>query len=143
MLSDLTASDGPGSYGGNPSVPKILEAELNALTLLADGAVDEALALMHEATELEDAMPMEYGPPDVVKPSHELLGEMLAALGRPAEAQAEFERALALAPRRALSLAGLEDAAHMAGDHATAGRAYVALREVWHDADPALLRGTN
>jgi len=142
-ISALTGSDDTGWYGGNRTVSAILEAELEAMMLLADGAVDEALALMREATELEDAMPMEYGPPDVVKPSHELLGEMLAALGRPAEAQAEFERALALAPRRALSLAGLEDAAHMAGDHATAGRAHVALREVWHDADPALLQGTN
>lgn len=142
MLSDLTASDDPGSYGGNRSVPKILEAELGAMMLLADGAVDEALALMHEATELEDAMPMEYGPPDVVKPSHELLGEMLLELGRPAEAQAEFERALALAPNRALSLVGLRRAATAAGDEKTATRAYAALREVWHAADddlPALV----
>jgi tetratricopeptide (TPR) repeat protein len=143
-LSELTeADDDAGWYGGNRSVPAILEAELAAMMLLADGAADEALTSMREATALEDAMPMEYGPPDVVKPSHELLGEMLAALGRPAEAQAEFERALALAPRRALSLAGLEHAAHMAGDHATAGRAHVALGEVWHDADPALLQGTH
>ena len=111
--------------------------------LLADGAVDQALALMLEATELEDAMPMEYGPPDVVKPSHELLGEMLLELDRPGEAKVEFERALALMPRRGLSLAGLALAAHEAGDHKTAERAHAALGEVWHDADAALLRGTH
>ncbi len=134
-LSELTGSDDVGWYGGNESVPLILETELAAMTLLADGAADEALALMHEATALEDAMPMEYGPPDVAKPSHELLGEMLLELGRPAEAQAEFERALALAPNRALSLAGLSRAAMAAGDEKTAARAQAALREVWHAAD--------
>jgi len=142
MLSELTGSNDVDWYGGNRTVPAILEAELAALMLLADGAADEALALMSEATALEDAMPMEYGPPDVVKPSHELLGEMLAALGRPAEAQAEFERALALAPNRALSLAGLSRAAMVAGDENTAARAHSALREVWHSADagvPALV----
>jgi Tfp pilus assembly protein PilF len=97
---------------------------------------------MQEATALEDAMPMEYGPPDVVKPSHELLGEMLLELGRPDEAKVEFERALALAPQRALSLAGLAHAAHLAGDHKAAERAHNALAEVWHDADTGLLQGT-
>jgi tetratricopeptide (TPR) repeat protein len=142
-LSALAGSDDAGWYGGNRAVPRILEAELEAMMLLADGAVDEALALMLEATELEDAMPMEYGPPDVVKPSHELLGEMLLELDRPGEAKVEFERALALMPRRGLSLAGLALAAHEAGDHKTAERAHAALGEVWHDADAALLRGTH
>jgi cytochrome c-type biogenesis protein CcmH/NrfG len=46
-----------------------------------------------------------------VKPSHELLGEILLALHRPADAQREFTRALALAPKRTLSLAGAAQAA--------------------------------
>ncbi|MHC4769002.1 MAG: tetratricopeptide repeat protein, partial [Planctomycetota bacterium] len=75
-------------------------------------------------------------------PSHELLGEMLLQLGRYDEAQQEFQRALALAPKRALSLAGLQAAAAGAGDEKTASRAQGMLAEVWHAADPDLLSGT-
>lgn len=136
-----TQSDG-GWYGGNESVPVILRNELQAMLYLQSGATDKALELMQETTELEDALPMEYGPPDVVKPSHELLGEMLLELGRYDAAQREFQRALALAPRRALSLAGLAQAARAAGDEKTASRARTQLGQVWHAADPDVLSGT-
>ena len=119
-------------------VPDILLKELGALLRLADGAATDAIALMREATALEDAMPVEYGPPPDVKPAHELFGEMLLQAGRPQEAQQEFARALARAPKRALSLLGLGRAAAAAGDRATATRAYSELREIWHGADPSL-----
>jgi len=80
-------------------------------------------------------LPMEFGPPEIVKPSHELYGEVLLRAGRPAEAQREFQRALELAPRRALSLRGLAQAAGQSGDTKTAERAKVTLREIWHAAD--------
>src|SRR5881409_1950963 len=83
-------------------------------------------------------MPPEFGPPGVVKPSHELLGEVLLAAGRPREAQVECARALRLAPKRALSLLGLGRAAAAAGDRDTATRAYGELREIWRRADPIL-----
>ncbi len=119
-------------------VPDILLKELEALLRQANGAATDAIALMREATALEDAMPVEYGPPPDVKPAHELFGEMLLQAGRPQEAQQEFARALALAPKRALSLLGLGRAAAAAGDRATATRAYSELREIWHGADPSL-----
>src|SRR2546423_433541 len=94
-----------------------------------------AVALMREATALEDAMPVEFGPPADVKPAHELFGEILLQAGRPREAQREFARALQLAPKRALSLRGLGRAAAAAGDATTAARAYAELRAIWHRAD--------
>src|SRR5216110_3897687 len=87
---------------------------------------------------LEDRMPAEFGPPPDVKPAHELFGELLLEAGRAAEAQREFARALALAPKRALSLLGLGRAAAAAGDRATAAQAYREVREIWHRADPGL-----
>jgi tetratricopeptide (TPR) repeat protein len=142
LLRELVALAKPastgGQYGGTPGVLPILEKELRALLRLADSAPDEALALLREATALEDALPVEFGPPEVVKPSHELLGEVLLGLRRPAEAQREFVRALALAPRRSLSLLGLARAAQSAGDQAIAAQAYSELRRVWHAAEPGL-----
>ena len=46
------------------------------------GGRDRALALAREAAAAEDAMSFEFGPPDVVKPTHELLGDMLLASNR-------------------------------------------------------------
>jgi hypothetical protein len=59
----------------------------------------------------------------------------LLGLGRPREAQREFQRALALAPRRALALLGLVRAATAAGDRTVAARALAELRDVWRAAD--------
>src|SRR5687768_34355 len=113
------------------------ELELKALARLSEGAKDEAIALMRQATAREDAMPADYGPPALFKPTHELLGEMLLQIGRPKEAQAEFQRALALAPKRARSVLGLARASAAAGDKASASEAYSTLRAIWQKADPA------
>ena len=83
-------------------------------------------------------MPLEFGPPDVVKPTHELLGELLLAQGKPAEAQQEFVRALGLTPRRTPSLLGLARAATAAGDTAVANQAFADLGSIWRHADPDL-----
>lgn len=121
-LGDLQRFNaGPPSRGGGPNVaptlvPMILARELEAAILLQEGPTNErALVLLREATALEDSLPVEYGPPDVVKPSHELLGEALWAVGRFQEAQQEFERALEMAPGRARALAGLARAQKTAG----------------------------
>jgi tetratricopeptide (TPR) repeat protein len=131
------AQDAPAAdrYGANPQVPGILAKELRALLVLVDNRKDEALAMLREATAAEDALPLEYGPPDIVKPTHELLGEVLLGLGEGAEAKREFEQSLHLAPRRALSLLGLARAAMMTGDREAATRAHAELRRIWHKAD--------
>jgi tetratricopeptide (TPR) repeat protein len=105
-----------GPYSGRVHrvVSAILQAELEAKIALARGEKDRALELAREAASAEDAMTFEFGPPAVVKPAHELMGELLLELDRPVQAQAEFETALAKAPGRALSLRGLESAARAA-----------------------------
>jgi len=50
------------------------------------------------------------GTPAIEKPTFELLGEQLMALGRPAEAAAAFRAALARAPGRAVTAEGLRAA---------------------------------
>jgi cytochrome c-type biogenesis protein CcmH/NrfG len=81
---------------------------------------------------------MAFGPPDIVKPSHELLGEQLLALGRPADAKHAFQRSLALAPRRLRSLLGLHRAASAEGDTVVARHALDDLRAMLKRADASL-----
>ena len=141
-LAELAAVDRsrapPEAGQERDQVPDILQKELQALLRQADGAVADAVALMRQAAALEDAMPVEFGPPADVKTAHELLGEILLQAGRPREAQRQFARALQLAPKRALSLLGLGRAAVAARDRPTAARAYGDLREIWHRADTNL-----
>jgi tetratricopeptide (TPR) repeat protein len=123
---------------GDP-VPYILELELRGCLQQADGKVTEAVGSLRQAAGLEDAMPFEFGPPVTVKPSHELLGEVLLQAGRPREAEDEFTRGLRLAPKRTRSLVGLARAATAAGDQSTAARASADLQSIWHAADPGVL----
>lgn len=129
---------GGGEYPPDLQAVRVLELELQALLSLEDGRAREALGLMKEATSIESEMPFEFGPPFIVKPSPELLGEMLLQLGRPGEAREAFEAALRRAPRRTASLLGTARAAEEIGDRAAAKEAYDTLRGIWHRADAAL-----
>jgi hypothetical protein len=86
---------------------RIMAKQLEGLLLWKEGKTKESLKVLRETTRMEDALPYEYGPPIPVKPTHELLGEILVELGEHEEAKKEFALALARTPQRALSLAGL------------------------------------
>ena len=116
-----------------------LEKELRGMVHIGSGRHAEGLALLREAASFEDGLAAEYGPPDIVKPTHELLGEVLLAQGQSAEAQQEFARALALAPGRSLSLLGLSRAARAAGDTAVANTAEATLKKNWQAGDAGAL----
>jgi len=128
----------PSTYGkasGGAAVATVLGTELEALLALSRGDRAGAVRLAGEAAATEDAMSFDYGPPEVVKPSHELSGEILLAVGRPADAQREFETSLAHAPGRSLSLLGLARAATAAGDTAVSREAYARLKVQWSRSD--------
>jgi hypothetical protein len=93
------------------------------------------VALLRKAAAAEEGLSFEFGPPEIVKPSHELLGEVLLELHRPAEARKQFELALERTPRRSMSLLGEARAAAQAGDAAGSQRLYAELREIWQHAD--------
>ena len=133
---------GEGDRGRGPKgdpVPYILGDELRGALQQSSGDTTGAVTSLRRAAALEDAMPFEFGPPVTVKPSHELLGEVLLQAGRSREAEVEFTRALRLAPKRARSLIGLARAASAAGDQSTAARASADLQSIWHAADPGVL----
>ncbi len=117
---------------------RVLALQLAGAEAHAAGQNEAAIARLREAAALEESMPVEFGPPAVVKPSYELLGEALLAMARYDEAVGAFRRSLELAPKRWLSLRGLSRAATLAGDPAAADRARTEWAAAWHAADADL-----
>ncbi len=128
----------PDMYGPSLQAARVLALELEALIQLDAGQMEDAIETLQRAAELEEAMPYEYGPPPVVKPSHELLGELLLEAGRATEARAAFEAALRRGPRRVDSLLGLARSAERLGDAETADAMHETLVEIRRNADPSL-----
>lgn len=119
---------------------EVMEASLRALLAREAGRTEEALALLDRATAIEEARPLEYGPPSIPKPSHELYGEVLLGLGKPERAIVQFEKALERAPRRRLSLVGLALAAKALGDQTMTDTACAELTNILAGADPQVGR---
>lgn len=116
----------------------VLRHELEALIRLREGKEDAAIDLMKRAVSIEDALPLEFGPPRIIKPSHELFGEILLEVGQPVEAMEQFRLALSKAPRRARSLLGLARAAAAAKKDKIARQTYLELYAMWRTADKEL-----
>ena len=110
----------PPPRGGNPDAGKgdrVMAMELAALVAEAKGQKDQAIAMLTEAAKIEESMRPPNGAADPVKPSHELLGEVLLRAGKAKEAAAAFDASLLRMPNRARSLMGAAQA------HAAAGNA--------------------
>ena len=90
---------------------RILTSQLQALLLLRQGKTGEAVQELRKVAEEERAMPFEFGPPYIDKPTDELLGEVLLTLNRPAEARDAFQLSLVRTPGRSLPKAGVARAA--------------------------------
>ena len=120
--------------------PAIMENQLAALLLMADGKSQEAIELVKQAAAAEDRTPYEFGPPVPPKPAHEVLGEILLSLGRPDLARVQFELALLRAPKRALSLLGLARSLVQSGHKREALETYTELQRMWSRADPEILK---
>lgn len=81
---------------------------VEAWILYERGETNEALSLMSEAADLEDAMDKSPITPGEVLPVRELYGELLLREGRMHEARAAFEASLERTPNRRNALSGLE-----------------------------------
>ncbi|HEX8458895.1 MAG TPA: hypothetical protein VF656_16495 [Pyrinomonadaceae bacterium] len=110
------------SYFSRASV-EIMELEVAGLSRARAGKFDEAIELLRRATALEESLRPPSGPPEILKPSHELYGEVLLAAGRSSDAAAQFKTALLRQPNRPRSLLGLARAAKTV-DAKLAARAY-------------------
>jgi tetratricopeptide (TPR) repeat protein len=95
-----------------------------AWALHAEGQVDEALAMMRAAAELEESTEKHNITPGPIALARELLGDMLLELRQPAQALREYEMALRTAPNRFKAIHGVAKAAELAGERETARRYY-------------------
>jgi tetratricopeptide (TPR) repeat protein len=104
------------NYDLDQKTVSILADELKAAILFAEGKREEAVNLLRKTSAQEDELTFEFGPPDIVKPSHELLGELLLEMKEPKDALQQFQLALERGPKRMHALQGLLRAASESGD---------------------------
>ena len=83
----------------------------------ADGRRTAALSHLRDAADREAATEKAAVSPGPLVPARELLGEMLLAMRRPADALLEFRQSLTREPNRYQTLKGAADAARAAGNH--------------------------
>ena len=107
----------------------------SAWAAFAAGNKQEALKLMREGADMEDASDKHPVTPGHVLPARELLGDMLLELKQPALALKEFEASHKLEPNRFRGLYGAARAAAQSGDMAKAKTYYEKLVVLSQNAD--------
>jgi tetratricopeptide (TPR) repeat protein len=113
----------------------VMQLEIRALHAAQAGEFDKAVQFMERAASVEESLPAPSGPPDLIKPSHEVFGEILLRAGRPQEAEKQFAKSLGRQPNRVRSLLGQARATAQSGDKEGARVAYNRLLQIWRYAD--------
>lgn len=92
------------------SVERDIQADqIQALIMIEEGKQDEGLSLLRLAAEAEAGIPIDFGPPVIVKPSYELLGDVLTEMGEVSDANEAYKIQLKRTPERRRSLMRLND----------------------------------
>jgi tetratricopeptide (TPR) repeat protein len=103
------AESGSNAYRAKPFA--IMENEVSGVIhAVRDGPNDRdhAERILKEATAMELSLDAPSGPPELIKPSFELYGELLLEQGRTKDAAAQFEQALTRMPNRRASVQALQ-----------------------------------
>lgn len=88
--------------------------QIKSLLLIEEGNAEEGIKLLREAVVAESELPIDFGPPTIVKPSYELLGDVLMEMENYKEAVAAYEKQLERTPKRIRSLMGKDQAQKLA-----------------------------
>jgi hypothetical protein len=118
---------------------EILEWELRAIRALKAGNLTEAERFIVKAVELEDQTDYDPGPPVVLKPAHEIYGEILLAMNNSNKAIEQYDLAMKRAPGRSLCLLGKWKALRNLGQNQKAAQIKAMLMENWKNADKQAL----
>ncbi|MEO6982783.1 MAG: tetratricopeptide repeat protein, partial [Edaphobacter sp.] len=128
----------PNADKENATYLNILADDLGGLISSKSGDMPSALAQVQRASAAYESMPFDFGPPPILKPPQELLGELFLKDGKPQQAREAFESSLKRAPNRAQSLLGLARSQAAAGDKVAARTTYRHLLAIWSASDPGL-----
>lgn len=118
---------------------EVLEWNIQALKAMKSGKLEEAETFINKAVELEDKTRYAPGPPVVLKPSHEIYGELLSLMNNHTQAVEQFDLALQHAPGRSLSLLGKYNALKKLGETQKAAEVKTLLMTNWKNADEQAL----
>jgi len=99
----------------------------SAWVAAAEGKKKEAVDMLRQAADSEDILGKHPVSPGAFVPIREQLGTLLLEMGKPTEAQREFEAALKIYPGRFRGLYGAARAAEQAGENEDANRYYTKL----------------
>lgn len=108
-----------------------------ALIAMAEGRKDEGLRLLRAAADHEDAVDKHPVTPGALLPVREILADVLLEKGAAADALAEYEAVLKIAPRRFNATAGAARAAAKAADETRTRTYAMQLVELARDAEAA------
>jgi tetratricopeptide (TPR) repeat protein len=114
---------------------RIQQQIASAWVTFAEGRKTEAVELLRKAADAEDATDKSAISPGPLAPARELLGEMLLAVDRPADALKEFEATMKKEPNRFRATYNAAKAASLAGDRAKARQYYRQLLEICKAGD--------
>lgn len=111
-LAAIRRGDFDGANGGIAALAamkenrtaQVMELTLRALAEQKRGDLGKSMELAQRAVALEETLGAPSGPPEVLKPAHELYGELLAASGRCEESREAYRKSLLRTPNRRLSL---------------------------------------
>ena len=117
---------------------EVWELEIEAAIKLNQKDYEAAIQLAKRATEIEEKLPEPSGPPRILKPTYELLGEIYLQAGKPIQAYEKLSTSLLRHPNRIRSLVGAARAAHAKGDRATAKETYQQVLNQLKNANPEL-----
>ena len=102
------AETGSNAYRAKPF--SIMEKEVAAAVASAQKDTATAERLLKEATAIERTLDAPSGPPEPIKPSFELYGDLLTELGRGTEAAAQYQQSLLRMPNRRAAVMALAKA---------------------------------
>ena len=109
---------------------EVQRREVAAWIAEQNGRGADSIAIMRTAAELEESMDKHAVTPGAITPAREMLAQLLALEHHPAEALAEYEAVLKVAPNRFNALYGAATAAETAGIPSAAARYFRKLTEI-------------
>ena len=114
---------------------EVWELEIKTAIKLYEKDYEAAIQLAKKATLVEKQLPSPTGPPRILKPTYELLGEVYLKAGKPKKAKEQFTISLTRHPNRIRSLLGVARSAKLDGDHITAKENYLQILSILKNAD--------